>query len=47
VCPAGARDFGDLDDPGSSISRRLANSRYVKLLDNMGTKPKYFVVVGP
>ncbi|KUO88074.1 MAG: molybdopterin oxidoreductase [Thermoproteus sp. JCHS_4] len=47
VCPAGARGFGDLDDPGSSISRRLAESRYVKLLDNMGTRPKYFVVVGP
>jgi Fe-S-cluster-containing dehydrogenase component len=47
VCPANARDFGDLDDPNSSISKRLAASRYIKLLENMGTEPKYFVVVGP
>ncbi|AFA39447.1 Fe-S-cluster-containing hydrogenase components 1 [Pyrobaculum oguniense TE7] len=47
VCPAGARAFGDLDDPSSEISRRLARSRYVRLLENKGTEPKYFVVVGP
>lgn len=47
VCPANARDFGDIDDPNSSISRRLAESRYVKLLENVGTDPKYYVVVGP
>lgn len=47
VCPADARDFGDLDDPSSSISRRLSSSRYVRLLEDRGTKPKYLVVVGP
>jgi len=47
VCPAKARAFGDVDDPHSKISRRLAKSRYVRLLENKGTEPKYFVVVGP
>jgi len=47
VCPAGARAFGDVDDPASEISRRLARSRYVRLLEEKGTSPKYFVVVGP
>jgi len=47
VCPAGARAFGDVDDPASEISRRLARSRYIKLLEEKGTSPKYFVVVGP
>lgn len=47
VCPAGARDFGDIDDPGSSISMRLRQSRFVRLLESRGTSPKFFVVVGP
>jgi len=47
VCPAKARAFGDVDDPHSKISRRLAKSRYVRLLENKGTEPKYFVVVRP
>lgn len=47
VCPAGAREFGDIDDPNSDISKRLAKSRYIQLLADKGTSPKYFVVVGP
>ncbi|MGB9623079.1 MAG: 4Fe-4S dicluster domain-containing protein, partial [Candidatus Bathyarchaeia archaeon] len=46
VCPAGARAFGDLDDPSSEINKRLAKSRVVRLLEYKGTKPKFFVVVG-
>ena len=46
VCPAGARAFGDLDDPNSEVSRRLRRSRVIRLLEYKGTKPKYFVVVG-
>ncbi|MFN3805014.1 MAG: 4Fe-4S dicluster domain-containing protein [Pyrobaculum sp.] len=45
VCPAGARAFGDIDDPNSEISKRLARSRYIRLLEDKGTEPKYFVVV--
>lgn len=47
VCPAGARAFGDIDNPASEISQRLARSRYVRLLENLGTEPKYYIVVGP
>ncbi|MEM3981682.1 MAG: 4Fe-4S dicluster domain-containing protein [Thermofilum sp.] len=46
VCPASARAFGDLDDPGSEVSKRLRGGRVIRLLANKGTKPKYFVVVG-
>lgn len=47
VCPAGARDFGDINDPTSSISKTLRTRRTKRLLDHLGTEPKYFVVVGP
>ncbi|MGC9076639.1 MAG: 4Fe-4S dicluster domain-containing protein [Conexivisphaera sp.] len=46
VCPTGARLFGDLDDPNSEISIRLKESTAVRLLEDKGTEPKYFVVVG-
>ncbi|AGT35698.1 hypothetical protein N186_06800 [Thermofilum adornatum] len=46
VCPAGARAFGDLDDPKSEINKRLKSGRVIKLLEYKGTKPKFFVVVG-
>ncbi|ACV21282.1 4Fe-4S dicluster domain-containing protein [Slackia heliotrinireducens] len=42
VCPAGARVFGDLDDPDSEISK-LKRERNVRiLLEDMGTKPQVF-----
>ncbi len=47
VCPAGARAFGDIDDPNSEISQRLRKGRVIRLLEYKGTQPKYFVVVGP
>jgi protein NrfC len=46
VCPAMARDFGDLNDPNSSISVTLRTRRTKRLLAHLGTEPKYFVVVG-
>lgn len=46
VCPADARAFGDLDDPNSPINLRLSKSRVIRLLEDKGTEPKYFVVVG-
>ena len=45
ACPAGARAFGDLNDPGSELSRKVAGNRTIRLLEAKGTKPKYFVVV--
>lgn len=45
VCPANARDFGDLDDPESSISRRIRGSTTIKLREELGTKPRNVIVV--
>jgi len=45
ACPVDARAFGDLNDPGSRISQRIGSSRTIQLLEDKGTKPKYFVVV--
>lgn len=46
ACPAGARDFGDLNDPDSEVSITLRTKRSRRLLESVGTEPKYFVVEG-
>lgn len=46
ACPAMARDFGDLNDPDSSVSITLRTKRSRRLLEDAGTEPKYFVVEG-
>ena len=46
ACPAGARDFGDLNDPNSTVSVTLRAKRSRRLLESAGTEPKYFVVEG-
>ncbi|WP_193322625.1 4Fe-4S dicluster domain-containing protein [Pyrobaculum calidifontis] len=44
-CPVGARDFGDINDPNSSISKRLAAAKRVYvLMPEKNTKPKFFIV---
>lgn len=45
ACPVSARLFGDVNDPESAISRKLASSRSETLLPHKGTKPNFFVVV--
>ena len=45
VCPAHARMFGDVNDPHSAISKKIASSHTEKLLPHIGTKPNFFVVV--
>ena len=45
ACPVHARSFGDINDPESEISRRIASSRCEKILPQKGTKPNFFVVV--
>lgn len=45
ACPVSARMFGDVSDPDSDISRKIAVSKTEKLLPHKGTKPNYFVVV--
>jgi molybdopterin-containing oxidoreductase family iron-sulfur binding subunit len=42
ACPSRARFFGDLDDPDSEVSRRLASRTSFRLREDMGTEPKVF-----
>ncbi len=46
-CIGGARVFGDLDDPGSPVSRLLSESSPSVLLDKAGTRPKVFYIRKP
>ena len=45
ACPAQARFFGDVKDPQSEISKKIASCRTELLMPNKGTKPNFFVVV--
>lgn len=45
ACPAEARLFGDVLDPKSEISQKIASCRTELLMPNKGTKPNFYVVV--
>lgn len=45
ICPVEARVFGDLHDPNSPVSRKLAGRQSVVLRANLGTKPRVFYVL--
>jgi Fe-S-cluster-containing dehydrogenase component len=40
ACPTGARLFGDLNDPNSSVSRALAENPSYRLREDLGTEPR-------
>jgi Fe-S-cluster-containing dehydrogenase component len=42
VCPVGARIFGDLEDPGSKVSRWLAEYPSYRLREDLGTAPRVY-----
>jgi Fe-S-cluster-containing dehydrogenase component len=46
VCPAEARLFGDLDDPNSEISKKIASTKTTRLKEALGTEPKFYIVRG-
>lgn len=44
ACPAEARLFGDISEPNSEISRRIAAKRAKPLMPQHGTKPSVYYV---
>lgn len=45
TCPADARYFGDLDDPGSTVSKLARSRRAFRLLEELGTHPKTIYLI--
>ena len=45
VCRAGARYWGDLDDPNSEVSQAIAKHPYIQLLPERGTNPSVYYLV--
>jgi len=42
VCPVGARLFGDLNDPNSSVSKALRENPSYRLREDLGTGPRVY-----
>ncbi|WP_206214753.1 MULTISPECIES: 4Fe-4S dicluster domain-containing protein [unclassified Adlercreutzia] len=45
LCPGRARFWGDLDDPGSEVSRLVREREYKQLLPERDTKPSVYYLV--
>jgi Fe-S-cluster-containing dehydrogenase component len=44
VCPVGARIFGDLNDPASSVNEILRDRQVAVLKADLGTRPKVYYI---
>ena len=42
ACPMGARTFGDLNDPESPVSKKLASQSSFRLKEGLGTEPRVY-----
>jgi molybdopterin-containing oxidoreductase family iron-sulfur binding subunit len=40
ACPSGAMNFGDLNDPNSTVSALSRERRAFRLMEELGTEPK-------
>jgi Fe-S-cluster-containing dehydrogenase component len=45
VCPSGARLFGDMDDPNSTVSAYAARKHATQLKKEFGTRPQVYYVL--
>lgn len=45
TCLGYARTFGDLDDPESKISKLLATRKWIRLKEELGTRPKVYYLL--
>ncbi|MDR7522894.1 MAG: 4Fe-4S dicluster domain-containing protein [Armatimonadota bacterium] len=46
TCPAKAIAFGDLDDPTSEVHRLAHSRRAIRLLEELGTRPRVYYLTG-
>lgn len=44
VCPAGARFFGDLEDPNSTVSQLIQTKPTTRLREEIGTEPSVYYI---
>jgi len=44
VCPTGARLFGDLNDPESTVSKALKENPSYRLREDLGTGPRVYYI---
>ncbi|GAB4334371.1 MAG: 4Fe-4S dicluster domain-containing protein [Dehalococcoidia bacterium] len=45
-CPVRVFEFGDLDDPDSTVSQKLREANRFRLLEDVGTEPRVFYLNG-
>jgi molybdopterin-containing oxidoreductase family iron-sulfur binding subunit len=44
ICPVGARIFGNMNDPNSTVSNAIANNPTIRLREELGTEPSVYYI---